>query len=227
MTASNGVYTADRGGFDWSDSVIALRPDGSTDGGVPLDSYTPIGHEAMDSQDLDLGSTTIAILPLPEASGLRLGVQSGKDSIARLLNLRDLSGSGAPRHIGGEIQAVAVPQGGEVQTRPATWTAPDGTIWVFIATDSGTTGFTLDLTGPSPSLAARWTIGGRATSPVIANAVLYLVNDHAVAAIDPPSGQLLWQDNEIGTIHWQSPIVIDNALYVEDNDGYLQAYVPK
>ena len=41
VTVGNGTFDADGGGYNWGSSVVALRPDGSTDGGTPLDSFTP------------------------------------------------------------------------------------------------------------------------------------------------------------------------------------------
>src|SRR5437867_7427451 len=38
VTTGNGSYDAQLGGYNWGTSVIALRPDGTTDRGTPLDS---------------------------------------------------------------------------------------------------------------------------------------------------------------------------------------------
>ncbi len=227
VTTGNGVFDADTGGFNWGDSVIALRPDGSSDRGTPLDSYTPVNQQWMSDNDADLASTTVAILPLPETSVMRLAVQGGKDWYLRLLNLGNLSGTGGPRHLGGEIQLLKVPQGGEVHTRPATWTDSGGTVWVFVATDLGVSGLSLDTSGASPALVPKWSIPDPATTPVVANGVLYFAHDHEIVAIDPTTGNRLWAGTEIGTIHWQSPIVIEDAVYLEDSDGYLNAYAPR
>ena len=54
-------------------TVIALRPDGSTDGGTPLDSWTPWNYQTLNDIDADLSSTTIATLPVPRRAMLPRG----------------------------------------------------------------------------------------------------------------------------------------------------------
>ena len=225
VTTGNGVFDADNGGFNWADSVVALRADGSSDQGSPADSYTPENHQWMDDNDVDLASSAVAILPLKSnATTPRLAVQGGKDWSLRLLDLRDLSGEGGPRHLGGELQIVKLPQGGEVDTRPATWKDANGTIWVFVATDLGLSGFSLSTSGGTYALVPQWTVDEGGKTPIVANGVLYYAHDHQIVARDCITGVRLWSDGSIGTIHWQSPIVIENTLYIADNDGYLTAY---
>lgn len=225
VTTGNGVFDADQGGFNWGSSIVALRPDGSTDGGTPLDSYTPTDFQRITDLDLDLSSTGIAILP--DAPGYpHLGVQSGKDWMIRLLDLEDLSGRGGPRFIGGELQLLQVPQGGEVHTRPATWLHPSTRKpWVFVANREGLSAFCVMMTHGQPRLSLRWTTLGSATSPIIANNVLYYAHRNEVVAVDPATGNRLWSDDEnIGGIHWQSPIMVNGRLFIGDNDGYVTAY---
>ncbi len=173
VTTGNGVFDAHTGGYNWGDSVVALHPDGSAEHGVPVDSYTPVDYQRLMDEDLDLSSTTVAILPLPANTKLpTLGVQSGKDWLIRLLNLENLSGEGGPRNVGGEIQLLKVPQGGEVTTRPATWLDGTNHTWVFIATWKGLSGLQMVVRKGVPQLVPRWTrkVGG--ASPVIVNGVL-------------------------------------------------------
>jgi hypothetical protein len=224
VTTGNGSYDADQGGFNWGTSVVALRPDLATNGGTPIDSYTPINYQQLTDDDLDLSSTTIAILPRTDPSQPHLGVQSGKDSMIRLLDLDNLSGEGGPRHVGGELDVVKVPQGWEVHTQPATWLAPDGGAWVFFGTGGGVSGLKLDLSGEKPHLATQWVIDGGASSPIIANDVLYVAHSNTLRALDPESGTTLWSSTEIGGVHWQTPIVGSDHLYVCDAEGHLKAF---
>ncbi|HEX3108707.1 MAG TPA: PQQ-binding-like beta-propeller repeat protein [Thermoanaerobaculia bacterium] len=228
VTTGNGTYDADQGGFNWGTSVVALRPDLTTDRGAPLDSYTPINYQQLTDDDLDLSSTTIAILPRSNDSQPHLGVQAGKDERIRLLDLDDLSGHGGPRHVGGEIEVIGVPQAGQVQTQPVAWLAPDGSAWVFFATGAGVSGLKLDLTGGKPHLVTQWVISGGASSPVLANDVLYVAHSNTLRAIDPQTGQILWSSTEIGDVHWQTPIVGGDHLYVCDAAGHLKSFaVPR
>jgi hypothetical protein len=100
---TNKIYLATGNGdfnpsaHDWGDTVFALHPDGTGSNGNPLDSYTPTNQAALNSGDLDLGSTAPAILPVPSSSSVQhLAVQSGKDARLRLLNLDNLAGRAAP-----------------------------------------------------------------------------------------------------------------------------------
>jgi outer membrane protein assembly factor BamB len=225
ITTGNGRYDANRGGSNWGTSVLALRPDLTTDGGAPLDSYTPANYQRLTDEDLDLSSTTVAILPRRDPTQPHLAVQGGKDARLRLLNLDDLSGQGEPRHIGGEIETIGVPQAGQVHTHPATWLAPDGGSWVFVGTGAGVSGLRLDLSGDTPHLVAKWVIKQGASSPILANDVLYVAHSNTLRALDPETGNVLWSSDQIGAVHWQTPIVAGGRLFVCDADGHLISFV--
>lgn len=225
VTTGNGAFDANYGGHDWGSSVVALRPDGSTDAGTPLDSYTPDDYQRLTDEDLDLSSTTIAILPAPRRLHLpRLGVQSGKDGRIRLLDLGNLSGTGAPRATGGELQLLALPQGGPVRSQPEAWfDAETGETWLFIANNSGVSGFELRVDDDgAPKLVPRWTTKAvQGTSPVLANGILFVAGSHALRALDARTGAMLWQDTSIGEVHWQSPAVVSANVFLADNDGHM------
>jgi outer membrane protein assembly factor BamB len=224
MATGNGVFDALTGGFNWGDSVFALNPDGTGAGGWPLDSYTPTDYAYLNNQDLDLGSTAPAILPAPTYPGV-LAVQGGKDSVLRVLDLTNLSGQGGPGHVGGELSTTPVPQGGEVLTAPAVWTDPDdGSTWIFVATADGVAGLKLVVAPPAaPSLQVEWQKSGAATSPVVANRVLYVEGSGTLEALDPASGSVLW-NTAFGGVHWESPVVAEGTLYVTDESGHLSGY---
>jgi hypothetical protein len=161
MSTGNGDFDGNTGGHEWGDSVFALHPDGTGSGGFPLDTYTPTEFQNLDNADLDLGSTAPALLPTPAGSRFaHLGVQSGKDAKLRLLNMDNLSGQGGPGHLGGEIQKISVPQGGQVLTAIATWSDPrDGGSWAFVANGSGISGLEVTVDGAgNPTLVSRWTV---------------------------------------------------------------------
>lgn len=225
----NGDFDGNAGGHDWGDTVFAITPDGAGSGGNPLDTYTPADSQHLDDSDLDLGSTAPALLPIADTRVARaLAVQGGKDAVLRLLDLSNLSGQGGPGHLGGEIQTVPVPQGGQVLTQPAVWTNPaDGSVWVFVANAIGASGLqvVVDAAG-HPSLAARWHNGINGSSPIVANGMVFVAGSHRIAALDPTTGATLWSDSRIGSIHWESPILANGILYVTDESGMLTAYAP-
>ncbi len=228
MATGNGPFNANTGGRNWGDSVFSLNPDGTGLGGNPLDSYTPTDFASLESSDTDLGSTGPAILPATGYSG-RLAVQSGKDSKLRLFDLTNMSanaGGPGPGHVGGEIQLLDVPQGGEVLSVPAVWINPaDSSTWVFIANGSGSSGLKLTISGGVPSLAKVWQKSYAGSSPLVANNVLYFAGNSIIRALDPLTGSLLWSDTtHVGGNHWQSPIVFNATLYITDQSSRLTAY---
>ncbi|MBV8201515.1 MAG: PQQ-binding-like beta-propeller repeat protein [Acidobacteria bacterium] len=231
FATGNATYDANTGGHNWGDSVLATHPDGTGTGvnGQPLDSYTPVEFQTLQNDDADLGSTAPALLPALAGSNIaHLAVQSGKDAQLRLLNLSDLSGSGGPAHVGGELQKIGVPQGGEVLTQPAVWVNPvDGAVWVFVANDSGVSGLKMTVDGSgNPSMSPTWQIGNGGTSPVVANGMLFYFGGSGVTALDPATGTQLWNDTSPGGVHWESTVVIDGRLFITDENSKLWAYAP-
>ena len=224
MVTGNGDFAP--GSFRWGETVFALHPDGSGAGnGNPLDSYTPTNFLSLTNTDTDLGSTAPAILPVAGGLYPHLAVQGGKDAVLRLLNLDNLSGQGQVGKTGGEVFSISLPTGGQILTQPAVWVNPaDGHTWVFVSNGSGLTGLELVLDGAgNPSLQVRWTAGS-GTSPLLANGVLFYARSGLISALNPTSGSLLWSSSQVGGIHWQSPIVANGVLYLEDQSGKLTAF---
>ena len=110
------------GSTDWGDSVLVLSPDASK----LLRHWTPADQDHLNTSDLDLGSTSPALLP----GGY--GVQGGKDGLLRLLPLNKLPGVNA--RTGGEVQTLPTPGNAALFTEPAVWQGK----WVFVADPSGT-----------------------------------------------------------------------------------------
>jgi len=54
--------------------------------------------------------------------------------------------------------------------------------------------------------------------------VLYLAAPHRFVALRPTTGAVLWEDTTIGDIHWQSPIIVNDTVYLTENAGYVTAY---
>jgi len=215
--------------LEWGDSILALNPDGTGTGGGPLDSYTPADFATLQSKDDDLGSTAPALLPTPSNSVVQhLALQGGKDGILRLLNLDNLSGQGAPGNTGGEVGAtISAPGGGnDVLTAPAVWVNPaDSSTWAFVANNTGTIGLKLvfDASG-NPSLSQVWSSSTAGTSPLVANGVLYVAVTSNLRALNPLTGAQLWQNTQIGTIHWASPMVANGVLYINNQSALVTAY---
>jgi outer membrane protein assembly factor BamB len=230
VATGNGPYTANRDGGNWGDSVLEL----SRDGTHLLDSYSPPDADGMAGQDQDLGSSAPAMLPvIPGSATPSLALQAGKEGVLRLLNRRNLSGQGGPGHEGGEVQTLDAPDHCPVLTQPVVWTDPHGgALWVFVSNDCAISGYQVH-TSPQgrTNLREVWTVGASATSPILAGGVLFAAtNANGLVALDPQTGRQLWSSAEpvaggaIGSIHWESPIVIGGRLYCSDEQGQMSAY---
>ena len=232
FATGNGQFNASTGGFNWGDSTLALAHDGTgAGGGMPRDSYTPTNFQSLQDSDTDLGSISLVIMKPPAGSTVaHLGMQTGKDAQLRLINLDNMSGQGGPAHVGGELQLLAVPQGGNgMREQPATWVDGSGTAWLFVANRNGLSGLSLGLNGSNvPALSPVWQKGDATTSPIVANGILYSISacsgGDCIVARNPATGDPLWTSANIAAPHWQSPILVDGVVYVMDGSGKLWAF---
>ena len=158
-----------------------------------------------------------------------LALEASKDGKLRLLNRADFSGHGRPGQLGGELQVLDAPKACEVRSTPVAWNAPDGNLWVFVTNDCAVGAYTIvtDASGQSRVL-PQWLDSPGASSPLVANGVLYVARGQAVQARDPLTGQVLWSSDQAGVslapTHWNSPIVIDGHVFVGDGAGNLFAF---
>ena len=191
VATGNGGFDGGSAAKNWSESVLALHPDGSGSGGKPIDSYTPTVFDSLDSADADLGSTAPAIMSAPAGVAVsRLALQIGKDAKLRLIDLADLSGQASPGHTGGELNTVVeLPQGGGVLAQPAVWKNPeDGSSWVFVSSGNGMAALKVVNAGGRPSLVEQWRSAYGGTSPLIANNVVYHAASGVLLAFDAAKG---------------------------------------
>ncbi len=225
--AGNGPYDANKGGVNYGDSILKLSPDGST----LLDSFTPENYRQLESGDLDLGSMAPALLPRVSASATPLMlVQGGKDGQLRLINRENMSGQGGPGSVGGALQTIQTNCG--FFSQPAVWSDPAShQPWIAVSNSCGLAVYRLVTSADGVSrLEQVWSDGGRITTPVYANGVLYGAESGVLRAWDAASGKRLWGSDQrgangsIGGIHWESPIAVDGAVYISDENGALTCY---
>jgi len=186
------------GRTDWGDSVIVLSPDAST----MLRHYTPANYKELNEGDVDLGSTSPALLPGGYA------VQGGKDGILRLLQLHRLPGVNA--RTGGELQTLPAPGPTDVFSEPAVWNGK----WVFVSTSAGTEA----LLFKGGRLHPVWSNHTGGTSPALAGSLLYVAGDGAVHVYVPTSGREI-ATLQSGSVHWQSPIIADGRVAVTEGNA--------
>jgi outer membrane protein assembly factor BamB len=190
------------GSTNWGDSVLVLTPNAS----AMLRHYTPADYQHLNDADVDLGSTSPALLPNGYA------VQGGKDGILRLLQLHSLPGVNAKT--GGEVQTLPAPGPTDVFSEPAVWKGE----WVFVATSAGTAALRFS----GGTLHPAWSNQTGGTSPVVAGSLLYIAGDGAVHVYVPTTGHEV-ATLPTGTTHWQSPIVADGRVAVAEGNANSHA----
>ncbi len=186
------------GKTDWGDSVIVLSPNAST----MLRHYTPSNYQHLNDADLDLGSTSPALLPRGYA------VQGGKDGILRLLQLHTLPG--VNNRTGGEIQTLPAPGPTDVFSEPAVWNGK----WVFVSTSGGTEA----LLFKAGRLHPAWSNHTGGSSPALAGGLLFVAGDGQLHVYVPTSGREV-ATLRSGPLHWQSPIIADGRIALAEGNA--------
>jgi outer membrane protein assembly factor BamB len=182
----------------WGDSVLELSPDA----GKLLQNWTPTDESALNSGDVDLGSTAPALL------GHGLAVQSGKDGKLRLLDLAKLNGKGGAGPItGGELQTLPTPSGDGLFSAPAVW-RHDGRTWLFVSDFGATAAYTLN----GRKLTQAWHVSAAGTSPVVAGGLLYVYDPGGSLDVYAPTSGKRLTAFAAGSGHWNSPIVTDGRI---------------
>ncbi|MGH2853620.1 MAG: PQQ-binding-like beta-propeller repeat protein [Solirubrobacteraceae bacterium] len=208
VDTGNGPWN---GTTDFGDSVLEL-----TFPALALrQSFTPTDQEQLNSSDTDLGSSAPTLL------GADRVVLAGKDGIMRVLALSRLDGhppSGAPaqRHpLGGELQRLQIPGGGELFSAPAVWRR-DGRTTVFVADENGTAAYVLR----GGRLYRAWETSTPGTSPVMAGGLLYVYDLSAGGIyVYRPSSPRPLAKLPGAPGHWNSPIVVDGHVVEPEGDA--------
>ncbi len=171
-------------------------------------AFTPTNQEELNDGDIDLGSSAPALL------GENRVVLAGKDGIMRVLVLSRLDGhppSGARARLhplGGEVQRLSIPAGGELFTAPAVWRR-GGHTTVFVADERATAAYVLR----GGRLYRAWEAPNPGTSPVMAGGLLYVYDPSGggIYVYRPSSPRPIARLTGEGG-HWNSPIVVDGHV---------------
>ncbi len=199
VATGNGPYN---GKTSWGDSVVELDPDATR----MLGNYTPADNAMLDQRDLDLGSTSPALL---DSGSL---IQGGKDGLIRLLSIQAIAGAGA--HVGHELQNLPAPFKGMVFTAPAIWHHA-GETRIFVADREGTTAWTLN----SGKLTEAWHNTNGGTSPVLAGGLLYVYTPRGALHVYNPVDGTQIASLPTGSGHWNSPIVVDGRVALPEGNA--------
>jgi hypothetical protein len=98
----NGIFDADTGGRNYSDSVVKLSPSGTV-----MDYFTPFNESTLSASDVDLGSAGVIILPdsVGSATHPHLAIATGKVGVLYLLDQANLGRF----HSGSNLDVQEVP----------------------------------------------------------------------------------------------------------------------
>jgi outer membrane protein assembly factor BamB len=201
VTTGNGPWD---GRTAWGDSLIELDPTATR----MLGNWTPDNNEALARIDMDLGTTSAALL------GGGFIVQGGKDGLLRLLSERTIAGT--EPHRGGELQVVQVRSGGRqrASTAPVVMRRGSNT-WLIAADSVGTYAYQLR----DGKLEPAWSIATPGTAPVVAGGLLYVYDPAgAVHVREPETGKEI-ASLPCGPGHWSSPIVVDGRIILPEGNA--------
>ncbi len=189
------------GHSNWGDAVLVLSPKAKLIG-----NYTPTNTAKLNTEDLDLGSTSPVYLTS------KLIAEGGKDGKIRLLSLARIRGT--KPHKGHELQIVSTPSGTDLFTAPAVWRSGKRS-WLIAADGGATQAWALR----GGRLHSVWRVGRGGTSPVIAGGLLYVYDlNGGLNVYDPASGKLA-TTLSAGPGHWNSPIAIDGRVALPEGNA--------
>jgi outer membrane protein assembly factor BamB len=201
---------------NYGDSILSLTADASR----LIGSVTPVNFADLEARDLDVGSSSPALLPRqPDSATPLLAVQGGKDRVLSLFDRAHMKGLAPP------LQTLSLD--GELFSAPAVWTARGRTPYVFIGLGDGVRAYRLTTTNRKSRLTLAWQAnvpaGGQGTSPVIGDGVVFVATSGRLVALAAETGRQLWS-GELGPIHWESPAIANGAVYCSDENGALTAF---
>ncbi|HTD57828.1 MAG TPA: PQQ-binding-like beta-propeller repeat protein [Solirubrobacteraceae bacterium] len=197
LSTGNGPWN---GTTNFGDSVVELALPG-----LRLhQAFTPTNQAELNESDTDLGSSAPVFL------GQGRVLIAGKDGVMRVLSLAHLDGRppAMPNRLGGEVQRLPLPGGGELFSAPAVWTQGKITA-VFVGAEHATAAYSLS----GGLMHLVWQNSNPGTSPVLAGGLLYVYDPSGggVEVYRPRSGHpIAMLAGSPG--HWNSPIVVDGHV---------------
>jgi hypothetical protein len=214
---ATGNAPFDAAAGNYGDTILSL----SSDATQLLGYLTPPDYADLDAGDLDVGSSSPAMLPRqPDSATPLMAVQGGKDSVLRLFDRTHLDRLNPP------LQTVSL--AGLLFTIPGVWTDRAGATYVFIGVADGVHAYRLVTKNRVSRLVSAWhtalDLGREAATPAVSDGVLFLATSNGLLALDAQTGRRLWSSSAIGPIHWQIPLVAGDTVYCADQNGTLTAF---
>jgi putative pyrroloquinoline-quinone binding quinoprotein len=197
ISTGNGPWN---GSADFGDSVVELTLRGLR----PRQAFTPTNQAELNESDTDLGSSAPALV------GRDRVLIAGKDGVMRLLALSKLDGRAPalPNRLGGELQRMALPGGGELFSAPAVWRQGES-VTVFVGAEHATAAYA----SIGGRLRPVWQNATPGTSPIVVGGLLYVYDpvDGGIEVYRPRSGRAIARLAGLPG-HWNSPIAVDGHV---------------
>ena len=187
---------------EWGDAALRLSPNATK----LIGNWTPADTAQLNTQDLDLGSTSPVLL------NEKYLVQGGKDGKLRLLSVARMDAKGA--HEAGELQVVQTPAGLDLFSAPAVW-HPGKATWMFVADFAGTAAWRF----VNNRLVQAWQNATPGTSPVVAGDLLYIYSPSGGLNVYVPGSGKLVTTLATGSGHANSPIVVDGRIALPEGNA--------
>jgi hypothetical protein len=196
IATGNGTFDANSGGIDFGDSFLKLTPGTSTLSAS--DYFTPYNQDTFNTQDLDLNSGGVILLPDQSGTTPHQAVVAAKDGNLYVLNRDNLGHI----HASDNSQALAVIHVGQAWSSPSYW---NGNVYMAAAyhfmNAYGMANGTVSSTVKS-STAISWFYPG--ATPVI--------------SANGSSNGIVWAhertgDNNIAVLHAYDATNLKNELY--------------
>jgi outer membrane protein assembly factor BamB len=208
ISTGNGPWN---GTTNFGDSVIEL----SLAGLRPRQTFTPSDQAHLSESDTDLGSSAPVLL------GEGRVLIAGKDGTMRLLSAARLDGHrpSLPNRLGGELQQVPLPGGGQLFSAPAVWRHAGATT-MFVGAERATAAYAL----ARGRLKLVWQNSNPGTSPILAGGLLYVydASSGGIYVYKPNSGSPIAKlPGSAG--HWNSPIVVDGHVIEPEGNANDQS----
>ena len=232
ISTGNGDFTADQGGASYGDTALKVAPDGHT----VLDWFTPFNQQYLTSNDLDLGSTGMLLLPDQPGPHPHEAIFGGKEGRLYLVD-RDMMGHYNPAGDTGVVQEIMVKQvvnGSGLFMTPVYYnnqvyvSSMEGSISSFSLTNGRLSDTPVGVTTAKYGFpGAAMTVSGNGGAGGIVWVVPFTASNGALRAYDAndltrvlyDSGQVGPRDAMSGTVKFNPPTVVNGRVFVGMRDG--------
>jgi hypothetical protein len=219
-TAESTNYDVQSGGQSYSNSILRLAESSV----ALMDYFTPWNVAFLNSNDLDVSSTSPLVLPDQDGQ-LSEVIAAGKQGVVYVLN-RDQLGMYSAGSDSQIIQEFGLEVHGELMASPVYWNGmvyftPDGSPLQVFQVVNGLF---------SPYLKTTQKLTG-AHAPVVSangssNGILWVISGGQLRAFDAMSLKLLYTSSQAGSrdklpalAHFASPIVANGRVYIATQTG--------